>query len=59
MAWAQAHGIRHILIQPGRPMQNGYIESFNGKFRDEHLNECWFQTLLRISANVTGHFGAS
>ena len=26
-------------------MQNGYIESFNGKFRDEHLNECWFETL--------------
>ena len=45
MAWAQAHGIGHILIQPGRPMQNGYIESFNGKFRDEHLNESWFQTL--------------
>ena len=45
MAWAQAHGIRHILIQPGRPMQNGYIESFNGKFRDEHLNESWFETL--------------
>jgi len=33
MAWAQTHGICHILIQPGRPMQNGYIESFNGKFR--------------------------
>ena len=45
MAWAQTHGIRHILIQPGRPMQNGYIESFNGKFRDEHLNESWFDTL--------------
>ena len=45
MAWAQTHGIRHILIQPGRPMQNGYIESFNGTLRDEHLNECWFQTL--------------
>jgi putative transposase len=30
MAWAHAHGIRHILIEPGRPMQNGYIESFNG-----------------------------
>jgi putative transposase len=27
MAWCQAHGIRHILIQPGRPMQNDYIES--------------------------------
>ena len=45
MAWAQAHGIRHILIQPGRPMQNGFIESFNGKFRDEHPSESWFQTL--------------
>ena len=45
MAWAQGHGIRHILIEPGRPMQNGYIESFNGKFRDECLNEHWFQTL--------------
>ena len=45
MAWAQAHGIRHILIQPGRPMQNGYIESFNGKFRDELLNEQWFENL--------------
>jgi putative transposase len=45
MAWTQSHGIRHILIQPGRPMQNGYIESFNGKFRDECLNEHWFETL--------------
>ena len=45
MAWAQMHGIRHILIQPERPMQNGYVESFNGKFRDEHLNESWFETL--------------
>ena len=49
MAWAQTHGIRHILIQPGRPMQNGYIESFNGKFRDEHLNERWFETLQQAS----------
>ena len=45
MAWAQTHRIRHILIEPGRPMQNGYIESFNGKFRDECLNEHWFETL--------------
>ena len=52
MAWAQAHGIRHILIQPGRPMQNGYIESFNGKFRDEHLNESWFQTLNQARTAV-------
>lgn len=45
IAWTQRRGIRHLLIQPGRPMQNGYIESFNGKFRDECLNEHWFQTL--------------
>jgi putative transposase len=45
MAWAQSHGVRHILIEPGRPMQNGYIESFNGKLRDEFLNDHWFQTL--------------
>jgi putative transposase len=32
MAWAQKHDIRHILIQAGRPMRNGYIESINGKF---------------------------
>jgi len=52
LAWAQSHGIRHILIQPGRPMQNGYIESFNGKFRDEHLNEHWFQTLQQARVAV-------
>ena len=45
MAWAHSHGVQHILIEPGRPMQNGYIESFNGKFRDECLNEQWFETL--------------
>jgi putative transposase len=52
MAWAQRHGIRHILIQPGRPMQNGYIESFNGKFRDECLNEHWFETLQQARAAI-------
>ena len=45
MVCAQAHGIRHPLMQLWRPMQNGYIESVNGKFRDEHLNGCRFQTL--------------
>jgi putative transposase len=52
MAWAQSHGIRHVLIQPGRPMQNGYIESFNGKFRDECLNEHWFETLSQARAAI-------
>jgi putative transposase len=35
------------LIQPGKPTQNAYIESFNGKFRDECLNEHWFTTLAQ------------
>jgi putative transposase len=52
IAWTQAHGVRHILIQPGRPMQNGYIESFNGKFRDECLNEHWFQTLPQARSEI-------
>jgi putative transposase len=33
------------LIQPGKPTQNAYIESFNGRFRDECLNDHWFLTL--------------
>ena len=52
MAWAQVRGIRHILIEPGRPMQNGYIESFNGKFRDECLNEQWFQDLQQARSAI-------
>ena len=34
-------------------MQNGYIESFNGKFRDECLNEHWFETLPQARAAIT------
>lgn len=52
IAWTQSHGVRHILIQPGRPMQNGYIESFNGKFRDECLNEHWFETLSQARSTI-------
>ena len=52
IAWTQSHGVRHILIQPGRPMQNGYIESFNGKFRDECLNEHWFETLVQARSTI-------
>lgn len=43
--WAYQHGVELKLIQPGKPTQNGYIESFNGKFRDECLNEQWFTDL--------------
>nr|WP_255202929.1 IS3 family transposase [Vibrio natriegens] len=43
--WAYQHGVVLKLIQAGKPTQNAYIESFNGKFRDECLNEHWFRDL--------------
>jgi putative transposase len=52
MAWAQANGIKHLLIDPGKPMQNGLIESFNGKLRDECLNEQWFETLHQARTTI-------
>lgn len=44
-AWAAQHGVDLHFIQPGKPTQNTFIESFNGKFRDECLNQNWFVTL--------------
>ena len=44
-AWAAQHGMHPHFIQPGKPIQNAFIESFNGKLRDECLNEHWFLTL--------------
>ena len=44
-AWAYAQGIRLHFIEPGKPNQNAYVESFNGRFRDECLNEHWFLSL--------------
>ena len=40
--WAHEHQVNHRFITPGKPSQNGYIESFNGKLRDECLNETEF-----------------
>ena len=45
LGWAQDHGVEWHYIAPGRPMQNGYIESFNGRMRDELLNESLFVDL--------------
>jgi putative transposase len=50
--WAYRNGVALKLIQAGKPTQNGYIESFNGKFRDECLNEHWFSTLAEARAIV-------
>ena len=43
--WAYENGVEFHLIEPGKPTQNAYIESFNGKFRDECLNQNWFLSL--------------
>ncbi|GAB3756102.1 hypothetical protein GCM10028795_28990 [Lysobacter olei] len=51
--WAAANDVRLMLIQPGKPTQNAYIESFNGKFRDECLNENWFISLDHAKATIT------
>lgn len=52
MAWAAARGVRHLLNDAGCPTQNAYIESFNGKFRDECLNEQWFESLAQARQAV-------
>lgn len=43
--WAYENNVKLEFIRPGKPVENAYIESFNGKFRDECLNENWFKTL--------------
>lgn len=44
-AWAYKHGIQLEFTRPGKPTDNAYIESFNGKFRDECLNESYFMSI--------------
>ena len=44
-SWAYARGVKLDFIQPGKPVQNGFIESFNGTLRDECLNLHWFLSI--------------
>ena len=44
-AWAYRCGVKLHFIRPGKPVENAFIESFNGKLRDECLNENWFTNL--------------
>jgi len=43
--WSKESGINLGFIQPGKPTQNAFVESLNGKFRNECLNRCWFRTM--------------
>jgi putative transposase len=49
--WCEQKKVELDYIEPGKPMQNGHIESFNGKLRDECLNTHWF-TSLRQARNI-------
>ena len=51
-AWAATLGVRPRFIAPGKPSQNGYVESFNGRFRDECLDQAWFTGLADARATV-------
>lgn len=51
-AWAYQQGLTLRFIEPGKPQQNAYIESFNGKFRDECLNEHWFLSMRHAQAII-------
>jgi putative transposase len=51
-AWAYPRGVRLHFIEPGKPVQNALIESFNGKMRDECLNENWFMSLQEARMKI-------
>ena len=50
--WSHASEIEWGFIEPGKPVQNCYIESFNGKIRDECLNENWFETIAEAETLI-------
>jgi putative transposase len=52
LAWALERKIELAHIEPGRPVQNAYVESFHGKLRDECLNASWFGNLLEARAKI-------
>ena len=53
LSWCEERKIQLIHIQPGRPMQNGHVESFNGRLRDECLNANWFRNLMDARVKIT------
>jgi putative transposase len=50
--WASARGVHLRFIRPGKPIENAFVESFNGKFRDECLNEHWFASVAEARALI-------
>lgn len=52
LTWAHARGVTLRLIEPGKPNQNAYVESFNGRLREECLNEHWFTSVAHARALI-------
>ncbi len=53
LGWADKARVEWHYIAPGKPMQNGFIESFNGRLRDEFLNETLFTTLAQARVTLS------
>lgn len=53
LTWAHENGVQLKQIEPGKPNQNAYVESFNGRFRDECLNEHWFVSMAHAMTEIS------
>ena len=53
LRWCQQTGVEWHYIAPGKPTQNAFVESFNGRFRDECLNDTLFSTLSEARSAIT------
>lgn len=53
LAWCAERKIEMVHIEPGKPVQNAFVESFHGKLRDECLNASWFQNLFDARRKIT------
>jgi putative transposase len=51
-AWAYRNGVQLEFSRPGKPTDNAFVESFNGRFRDECLNQHWFMSLEEVRQTV-------
>ena len=52
LAWQEKQSVLWHYIAPGKPQQNGFVESFNGRFRDECLNEHLFRNLAHARSVI-------
>ena len=50
--WSEKTGVRLRFIEPGKPVQNAFVESFNGRFRDECLNQHWFRSIRHAREEI-------